>query len=338
MGERLLTVKNLKTYFSLASGVVKAVDGVSFTLDKGEILGIVGESGCGKSVTASSIIRLLPPKIGNIVDGEILFEDRDVRNFSGKELLDFRGHDISMIFQNPMTSLDPVFKIGTQMVEMIKTHHHEIGREEALKMSIEALRKVGIPNPESRIHSYPYELSGGMCQRVLIAMAICCEPKMMIADEPTTALDVTVQSQVLKLLRRLQKEKEMAVLLITHNLGIVWEMCDRVMVMYAGKTVEYTTAKELYQNPLHPYTWGLLDSMPKLSDNTDKRLSAIGGMPPDLRLTGTCCNFYNRCPYASSICMEQVPELEEIEPGHFIACHRQKKENPLERRQGHEAG
>ncbi len=331
MGERLLTVKNLKTYFSLASGTVKAVDGVSFTLDKGEILGIVGESGCGKSVTASSIIRLLPPKIGNIVDGEINFEGRDVRALSGKELLKFRGRDISMIFQNPMTSLDPVFKIGSQMVEMIRTHHSEISREEALKISIEALRKVGIPNPESRINSYPYELSGGMCQRVIIAMAICCEPKMMIADEPTTALDVTVQSQVLKLLRGLQKEKGVAILMITHNLGIVWEMCDSVMVMYAGKTVEYTSAKELYRNPLHPYTWGLLDSMPKLSDDTNKRLVAIDGVPPDLRLTGTCCNFYNRCPYASPICMEKVPELTETEPGHFVACHRQNGKTALKR-------
>lgn len=332
MGERLLTVKNLKTYFSLASGTVKAVDGVSFTLDKGEILGIVGESGCGKSVTASSIIRLLPPKTGHIVDGEITFEGRDVRRLSNRELLNLRGRDISMIFQNPMTSLDPVFKIGHQMVEMICTHHREISRGEALKMSIEALRMVGIPNPESRVNSYPYELSGGMCQRVIIAMAVCCEPKMMIADEPTTALDVTVQSQVLKLLRKLQKEKGAAILMITHNLGIVWEMCDSVMVMYAGKTVEYTTAEKLYRNPLHPYTWGLLDSMPKLSDSADRRLFAIGGMPPDLRLTGTCCNFYNRCPYAVPACMETVPELKEVEPGHFVACHRQNGENILQRR------
>lgn len=331
MGETLLKVNNLKTHFYMASGIVKAVDGVSFTLDKGEVMGIVGESGCGKSVTASSIIRLLPPKIGRIVEGEIEFEGRDVLKLDNRELLSFRGRDISMIFQNPMTSLDPVFKIGNQMVEMIRAHHSEISKEEALKMSVEALRMVGIPNPESRVSSYPYELSGGMCQRVIIAMAICCQPKMLIADEPTTALDVTVQSQVLKLIKKMQKEKEAAVLLITHNLGIVWEMCDTVMVMYAGKTVEYTDTKELYSNPLHPYTWGLLGSMPKLSDSKQDRLITIQGMPPDLRLTGNCCNFYNRCPYAIPVCSEKVPELFDLGGNHLVACHRQNGENKLKR-------
>lgn len=331
MGEKILTVKNLKTHFYLASGIVKAVDGVSFELEKGEIMGIVGESGCGKSVTASSLIRLLPPKTGKIVDGEIRFENRDVLELNNRELLSFRGRDISMIFQNPMTSLDPVFKIGNQMVEMICAHHSEISRQEALKMSIDALRMVGIPNPESRVNAYPYELSGGMCQRVIIAMAICCQPKMLIADEPTTALDVTVQSQVLKLIKKMQKEKGVAVLMITHNLGIVWEMCDTVMVMYAGKTVEYTSTKELYANPLHPYTWGLLGSMPKLSDSRQKRLTAIQGMPPDLRLTGTCCNFYNRCPYAEPICSEKVPELVDLGNHHLVACHRQNGGNTLKR-------
>ena len=331
MGEKLLTVKNLKTHFYMASGVVKAVDGVSFSIDKGEIMGIVGESGCGKSVSASSIIRLLPPKIGRIVDGEITFEGRDVLAMDQKELLAFRGRDVSMIFQNPMTSLDPVFKIGHQMVEMIRAHHSEISKEEALKISIDALRLGGIPNPESRIHAYPYELSGGMCQRVIIAMSICCQPKMLIADEPTTALDVTVQSQVLKLIKKMQKEKGVAVLMITHNLGIVWEMCDTVMVMYAGKTVEYTTTKELYSNPLHPYTWGLLGSMPKLSDTRQERLTTIQGMPPDLRLTGTCCNFYNRCPYATPLCSQKVPELKDLGGGHLVACHRQNGKEVLKR-------
>lgn len=331
MGEKLLTVNNLKTHFYMASGIVKAVDGVSFTLDKGQIMGIVGESGCGKSVTASSLIRLLPPKIGRIVDGEIIFEGRDVLSMSNKELLAFRGCDVSMIFQNPMTSLDPVFKIGYQMVEMIYAHHKEINREEALKMSIEALRMVGIPNPESRVNSYPYELSGGMCQRVIIAMAICCQPKLLIADEPTTALDVTVQSQVLKLIKKMQKENQVAVLMITHNLGIVWEMCDTVMVMYAGKTVEYTTTKELYSNPLHPYTWGLLGSIPRLSDSRQERLTTIQGMPPDLRLTGTCCNFYNRCPYAQPVCAQKVPDLVDLGNGHMVACHRQNGKEVLKR-------
>lgn len=331
MGEKLLTVKNLKTHFYMASGIVKAVDGVSFTLEKGEVMGIVGESGCGKSVTASSLIRLLPPKIGRIVDGSIEFEGRDVLGLGSRELLSFRGRDISMIFQNPMTSLDPVFKIGNQMVEMIRAHHSDISREEALRMSIEALGLVGIPNPLSRVNAYPYELSGGMCQRVIIAMAICCRPKLLIADEPTTALDVTVQSQVLKLIKKLQKEHSAAVLMITHNLGIVWEMCDTVMVMYAGKTVEYTGAKELYANPLHPYTWGLLDSMPKLSDSRRGRLNTINGMPPDLRLTGTCCNFYNRCPYAIPVCSEKIPELVDLGGGHMTACHRQNGVEVLKR-------
>lgn len=330
MDSQLLTVENLKTYFSLASGTVKAVDGVSFTLNKGEVLGIVGESGCGKSVTASSVIRLLPSKVGNIVDGSITFEGRDVLSFSKKELRDFRGREVSMIFQNPMTSLDPVFKVGHQMQEMICAHNKGISRKQALEISIEALRKVGIPNPEKRVNCYPYELSGGMCQRVIIAMALCCAPKLIIADEPTTALDVTVQSQVLKLLKQLRDEKDVAILMITHNLGIIWEMCDRVMTMYAGKTVEYTTTKQLYANPLHPYTWGLLDSMPSMNESGE-RLNTIEGMPPDLRLTGTCCNFYNRCPYATDLCRQKVPELIEVEPGHAVACHRQNGIERLER-------
>ena len=330
MSENLLTVKDLKTYFFTASGVSKAVDGVSFTLKKGETMGIVGESGSGKSVTASSIIRLLPPKIGRIVEGTIDFEGKDIIKLNKKELLNFRGKDIAVIFQDPMTSLDPVFKIGNQMVEMICAHQ-DVSKEEARKMAVEALKKVGIPQPEKRMESYPYELSGGMCQRVIIAMAVCCKPKMVIADEPTTALDVTVQAQVLELLQELQDEMDTSILLITHNLGVVWKMCDTVMVLYAGKTVEYADTKTLYAQPLHPYTWGLLDSMPKLSDTVKGELNTIPGVPPDLRLTGECCNFYNRCPYATERCGKEVPELVEVEPGHFVACHRQNKENKLVR-------
>ena len=330
MSENLLTVKDLKTYFFTASGVSKAVDGVSFTLKKGETRGIVGESGSGKSVTASSIIRLLPPKIGRIVEGTIDFEGKDIIKLNKKELLNFRGKDIAVIFQDPMTSLDPVFKIGNQMVEMICAHQ-DVSKEEARKMAVEALKKVGIPQPEKRMESYPYELSGGMCQRVIIAMAVCCKPKMVIADEPTTALDVTVQAQVLELLQELQDEMDTSILLITHNLGVVWKMCDTVMVLYAGKTVEYADTKTLYAQPLHPYTWGLLDSMPKLSDTVKGELNTIPGVPPDLRLTGKCCNFYNRCPYATERCGKEVPELVEVEPGHFVACHRQNKENKLVR-------
>ena len=329
MSEEILKVENLKTYFFTASGVSKAVDGVSYTLRKGEILGIVGESGSGKSVSANSVIRLLP-KTGKVVDGTILFEGKDMRAISDKELRQIRGNDISVIFQDPMTSLDPVFKVGSQMIELIRTHN-KVSKEEARKIAVENLALVGIPDPESRLNSYPHELSGGMCQRVMIAMAISCHPKFMIADEPTTALDVTVQAQVLSLLKDLQEKTDTAIMLITHNLGIVWKMCDTVMVMYAGKTVEFADMKELYKNPMHPYTWGLLDSIPKLSDKGKADLKTIPGVPPDLRLTGTCCNFYNRCPYATDICREQVPELVEVAPGHKVACHHQNGVESLER-------
>ena len=333
MSENILTVKDLKTYFYTASGIAKAVDGVSFNIAKGETMGIVGESGSGKSVTSSSIIRLLPPRTGKIVGGSIEFEGKDVLALSKKELNDFRGKDIAVIFQDPMTSLDPVFKIGKQMTEMIMAHQN-VTKDEAWKMAVEALSKVGIPEPEKRMNSYPYELSGGMCQRVIIAMAVCCKPKLIIADEPTTALDVTVQAQVLELLKELQRDMDTAILLITHNLGVVWEMCDKEIVMYAGNTVEFTDTKTLYSNPRHPYTWGLLDSMPKLSDESKGELKTIPGTPPDLRLTGECCNFYNRCPYVTEACTQSVPPLVEVEPGHFVACHRQNLTNKLEKGEG----
>ena len=333
MSENILTVKDLKTYFYTASGIAKAVDGVSFNIAKGETMGIVGESGSGKSVTSSSIIRLLPPRTGKIVGGSIEFEGKDVLALSKKELNDFRGKDIAVVFQDPMTSLDPVFKIGKQMTEMIMAHQN-VTKDEAWKMAVEALSKVGIPEPEKRMNSYPYELSGGMCQRVIIAMAVCCKPKLIIADEPTTALDVTVQAQVLELLKDLQRNMDTAILLITHNLGVVWEMCDKVMVMYAGNTVEFADTKTLYSNPRHPYTWGLLDSMPKLSDESKGELKTIPGTPPDLRLTGECCNFYNRCPYVTEACTQSVPPLVEVEPGHFVACHRQNLTNKLEKGEG----
>ena len=333
MSETLLRVSGLKTYFYTASGVAKAVDGVSFSLNRGEVLGIVGESGSGKSVTSNSIIRLLPPQTGRIVAGEILFEDRDILKMSNKELLEFRGKEIATIFQDPMTSLDPVFKIGKQMVEMICAHQ-KVSKAEARKMAVDALNRVGIPEPEKRMESYPYELSGGMCQRVIIAMAVCCKPKFILADEPTPALDVTVQAQVLDLLKDLQKEMNTSILLITHNLGVVWEMCDKVMVMYAGNTVESADTKTLYSNPLHPYTWGLLDSIPRLSDKAKEDLRTIPGTPPDLRLTGQCCNFYNRCPYMTEECRKSVPPLVEVEPGHFVACHRQNGEKKLVRGEG----
>ena len=328
----VLAVKDLRTYFYQASGIAKAVDGVSFTLEKGKTMGIVGESGSGKSVTASSCMRLLPAKTGKIVGGTIHFDGRDVLGFSNKELLNFRGDECCMIFQNPMTSLDPVFKVGQQMVEMICTHQ-QITKQEAWDKAVSALRQVGIPEPENRMNAYPHELSGGMCQRVIIAMALCGHPKLIIADEPTTALDVTVQAQVLELLKRLQTEMNTSILLITHNLGVVWEMCDTVMVMYAGNTVEYADTKELYENPLHPYTWGLLDSMPKLSSSAQEELLTIPGVPPDLRLTGGCCNFYNRCPYSTELCRSSAPPLIEVTPGHQVACHYQNRTQRLTRRE-----
>lgn len=335
--QKLLTVKDLRTYFYTSGGVSKAVDGVSFDIDRGEILGIVGESGSGKSVTSSSIIHLLPAKTGRIVGGSINFNGTDVLGLNQKELLEFRGKDISMIFQNPMTSLSPVFKVGSQMVEMICAHQ-KVTKAEARHMAEEALIRVGIPDAKRRMDAYPYELSGGMCQRVIIAMSVCSKPQMIIADEPTTALDVTVQAQVLDLLKELRDKNGTAVLLITHNLGVVWDMCDNVIVMYAGKTVEYASCVELYNHPLHPYTWGLLDCMPKLSSNSKEELSAIAGTPPDLRLTGVGCNFANRCPYADERCRTQTPEMEEVSPGHRVACHRQTGGSRLERREVKDSG
>ncbi len=329
MSEHVLSVKDLKTYFHTATGIAKAVDGVSFTLDAGKTMGIVGESGSGKSVTASSIMRLLPQN-GKIMGGEIDFDGVDMMKLSKKQLVALRGNEIAMIFQDPMTSLDPVFKVGNQMVEMICAHQN-VSKEAARAMAIEALGRVGIPNPEKRMDAYPYELSGGMCQRVIIAMAICSHPKIIIADEPTTALDVTVQARVLELLRELQRNLNTGILLITHNLGVVWEMCDDVMVMYAGQTVEKAETKELYAAPLHPYTWGLLDSIPRLSDESKGMLTTIPGVPPDLRLTGECCNFCNRCRYAQDICHRSVPPLVEVKPNHFVACHLQNGTNKLER-------
>ena len=332
IGEVLLVVENLKTYFYLVSGIAKAVDGVSFTLSRGETLGVVGESGSGKSVMSKSLIRLLESN-ARIEDGSVLFEGRDVLKMDKKELRSLRGREVGMVFQDPMTSLDPVFKVGKQMIENLRVHRN-MSKAEARETAINALREVGIPNPEARFESYPFELSGGMCQRVIIAMALCCDAKMIICDEPTTALDVTVQAQVLRLLKDLQREKGIGLIMITHNLGVVWDTCDKVMVMYAGKVVEAASVKTLYSNPLHPYTWGLLDSMPSLADERKTELATIPGMPPDLRLTGTCCNFYNRCPYAKPICEQEVPELIEIEPGHLVACHRQCAAEHLERVKG----
>ena len=330
MSDVILSVKDLKTYFFLSSGTAKAVDGVTFDLRQGEILGIIGESGSGKSVMVKSTIRLLPEGIGKIVGGSVEFDEKDLTQLDKAKLRELRGGDIAMIFQDPMTSLDPVFKVGDQMVEMIRAHQN-ISRQEARKVAVESMRSVLISEPEARMNAYPHELSGGMCQRIIIAMALCSKSKSIIADEPTTALDVTVQAKILKLLRDLRDKNGTSILLITHNLGVIWEMCDNVIVMYAGKIVEKTDVKTLYREPLHPYTWGLLDSMPSLATQVDKRLNTIKGAPPDLRLTGRCCNFSNRCPYAQPVCFDATPPAMEVKPGHIVACHLQTGEHILRR-------
>lgn len=337
MSETLLQVENLRTYFHTFRGVVKAVDGVSFSLDEGQVLGIVGESGSGKSVSSFSILKLIEPP-GVVESDKILFRGEDISKKSEKEMMKIRGKEISMVFQDPMTSLNPLYTIEKQITEMLDLHQKQMSRQEKHARCVELLHMVGIPNPEDRLKSYPHQFSGGMRQRVIIAIALAANPKLIIADEPTTALDVTVQAQVLRLLKNLQKENGMALMLITHNLGVVWDMCDKVMVMYAGKIVEMASVKDLYGSPMHPYTWGLLDSMPSLSTERKTALKTIAGTPPDLRLTGKCCNFYNRCPYAQTICTECVPELKELAPGHLVACHRQNGVERLEREEGADRG
>ena len=335
----LLEISHLTTKFETQQGTVSAVRDVSYHLEEGEVLGIVGESGSGKSVGMLTLMGLLASN-GRVEEGEILFDgenispphmkDRKEKRAYEKKMQQIRGNRIGMIFQDPMTFLNPILKIGIQMTEGIRKHQN-CSKKEAEAKAIELMRQVGIPSPEKRLDQYPFEFSGGMRQRIIIATALACDPELIIADEPTTALDVTVQAQVLELLKDLQKKLNTAILLITHNLGVVWEMCDTVMVMYAGNTVEYADTKTLYKEPLHPYTWGLLDSMPKLSSSTKEDLKTIPGTPPDLRLTGHCCNFYNRCPYATEICRQQVPPLKEVAPGHFVACHRQDGEHRLTR-------
>lgn len=330
MDKHLLKVNDLKTCFFTKSGVAKAVDGVCFTLNEFETLGVVGESGCGKSVMSGSLIRLLGSKSGRIVDGDVIFNGIDVSTFSKEKLRQFRGSEVAMIFQDPMTTLDPVFKISNQMIEALQAHQ-KISRKDAAKICIEALEDVGIADAEKRFDSYPFELSGGMCQRVAIAMALLAKPRIIIADEPTTALDVTMQAQILRLMQELQSKYGTAILLVTHNLGVVWQVCHNVIVMYAGKIVEKASVKELYSNSKHPYTWGLMDSMPSLNDTPKEELSTIDGIPPDLRTLDDGCNFRYRCKYAQKICEESMPQMTEVSEDHFVACHFQTKEISLTR-------
>jgi peptide/nickel transport system ATP-binding protein/oligopeptide transport system ATP-binding protein len=312
----LLEIKNLKMDFGKNADALRAVDGVSFTIDAGETVCLVGESGCGKTVTALSITRLVPTPPANYVGGEILLNGRDVLKMSSGELRSIRGGVVSYVFQEPGASLNPVFRIGNQIKESLKLHRPEKATNEEV---IRLLKLVGIPAPESRIKNYPFEMSGGMQQRVMIAMALASEPKLLVADEPTTALDVTIQAQILELLSELKQRLGMAILLITHNLGIVGDMADRVAVMYAGQIVELSPAKELLRRPLHPYTKALMASVPKLHGTAD-RLSAIPGNVPRIGNFPPGCRFAPRCPIAKPECSDALPELVEVEAGRFVRC------------------
>jgi oligopeptide/dipeptide ABC transporter ATP-binding protein len=328
--EKILEVKNLETSFRVEDGVVKAVDGVSFDVYKGKTLGIVGESGCGKSVTSLSIMRLIPSPPGKITGGEILYKGKSLLSLEADEMRKIRGNEISMIFQEPMTSLNPVFTIGNQIMEAISLHQN-LSKADTRAKAIEMLKLVGIPSPEKRVDDYPHQLSGGMRQRVMIAMALSCNPQVLIADEPTTALDVTIQAQILDLLRELQERVGMAIILITHDLGVVAEVCDEVLVMYAGKVAEQGTVHEIFKNPKHPYTKGLLNSIPTLSqDPTGKikkhRLETIPGIVPSLLDLPKGCRFQDRCQYVIDDCRAAEPALRVIRDDpklpHAIRCIR----------------
>ncbi len=314
----LIDIKNLKTHFFTDDGVVKAVDGVSFPIHKGKTLGVVGESGCGKSVTALSVMRLVSPP-GRIVEGEILFDGKNLATLPEPEMRKIRGRDISMIFQEPMTSLNPVFTIGYQIAEGVRLHLNK-SKSEAREHTIRMLDKVRIPSAATRVDEYPHQMSGGMRQRVMIAMALACNPKLLIADEPSTALDVTIQAQILDLMRDLQKEFGMSIMMITHDLGVVAELADYVAVMYASKVVEYAPVKELFANPLHPYTVGLFRSRPSLTTKKGDRLNVISGSVPNPLHFPPGCKFHPRCPSVVDKCKTVEPALRELRPGHFVAC------------------
>jgi len=315
----ILDVQGLKTQFATRNGTVKAVDGVDISVDKGETLGIVGESGCGKTVLALSIMRLIPSPPGRIVGGQILFKGTDLLTLDEDEMRKLRGNDISMIFQEPMNSLNPVLKVGDQISEVIKLHEG-LSDEEALGRTLDMLRLVGLSPTRDTLRSYPHQMSGGMRQRIMIAMALACNPELMLADEPTTALDVTIQAQIIDLINRLKDEVGTSVILITHDLGIVAEMAQHVAVMYTGKVVEYCSVADLFATPLHPYTRGLMESTPKKATKKDGYLTAIPGSVPNLYELPSGCSFRNRCPDVMDICAEKEPQLVEYSPGHRVSC------------------
>ena len=315
----LLQVRDLKTYFYTSQGVVKAVDGVSYDIQEGETVALVGESGCGKTMSALSIMRLVPRPQGKIEDGEILFQGRNLLALDEEEMRKIRGAEIAMIFQEPMSSLNPVLTIGRQITETLEAHHPVSG-DEGKRRALDLLRLVGIPDPAQRFSDYPHQLSGGMRQRVMIAIAVSCGPKLILADEPTTALDVTIQAQILELLRGLSQEFGLAMIIITHNLGVVARYADRVHVMYAGKIIESASAREIYQNPRHPYTLGLLHSVPRLDQPRRAKLDPIEGQPPDLWNLPEGCSFAPRCKFVAERCVREAPPLRDLENHHRSAC------------------
>lgn len=319
MTSSLLEVSNLSICFDTDDGTLEAIDNISFDIQAGETVGLVGESGCGKSVTAHAIMRLLPQPMGAISHGSIKFNGDDLSSQSLAEMESIRGSAIGMVFQEPMTALNPVQTIGKQISESLILHLN-LSIPQALQASIDILQRVGVPSPELRVIEYPHQLSGGMRQRVVIAIALACKPSLLIADEPTTALDVTIQAQILRLIRDLQNEMKMAVLLITHDLGIVAETCDRVLVMYAGRIVESGTITQIFDNPAHPYTQGLLNSIPRLATPSKSRLPVISGQVPSIRDYPTNCRFENRCPHRLARCAESTPEIEQVSHDHQVSC------------------
>jgi peptide/nickel transport system ATP-binding protein len=321
MVEPLLEIRGLKTYFSTDDGMVQAVDGVDITIGRGETVGVVGESGCGKTVTAMSVLKLIAMPPGKIVAGEVLYRGRDLVPLEADEMDRIRAKDIAMVFQEPMTSLNPVYTVGEQIAEVLR-RHEGLSRRDAIERTVEMLRLVQIPNPERRLHDYPHQFSGGMRQRVMIAMALSCSPKLLIADEPTTALDVTIQAQILELLADMKARFGMAVMLITHAMGVVAETAQRVVVMYAGKVIEEAPVAELFANPRHPYTQGLIRSIPRIDTAATQkaRLEAIPGVVPSLIKPPPGCRFAPRCRYAMAKCREAVPPLHDIGGGHKVAC------------------
>ncbi len=333
MNNTLLTVNNLHVEFKTYAGIVKAVRGVSFEVKTGEALAIVGESGCGKSVTAQSIMRLVPEPPGHITDGSISFNGQEILNLSERQMRTIRGNTISMVFQDPMTSLNPVLSVRTQINECLR-QHKSVSAKESYFRAVELLKLVGIPAPEARLKQYPHELSGGLRQRVMIAMALACNPQLLIADEPTTALDVTIQAQILELIKKIKDQLQMSLILITHDLGVVAGLADRVLVIYAGQVIETGTADEVLKNPQHPYTWGLLRSLPRVDIKKKMKLQPIWGQPPDLLQQFNCCPFMPRCDYAMEICAREMPEA--FGPN-LVRCWLEHPQAPRTRTTGREA-